>query len=76
MITGNGKTIEIDTDQNGVYEVYDLAPGRYRITPVRIEGFSTGEKGYEQVEIKAAAHTEKNFHFRMNKTTTGRNISL
>jgi hypothetical protein len=67
LITGNGKTIEIATDQNGVYEIYDLAPGKYRVTPVRIEGFSAGEKGYEEVEIKAGAHTEKNFFYRMNK---------
>ena len=39
VIKGNGKTIRLKTDKNGVYEIYDLAPGRYRVTPVKIRGY-------------------------------------
>ena len=39
VITGKGKTVRLKTDKNGVYEIYDLAPGRYRVTPVKIRGY-------------------------------------
>ena len=32
-ISGGQKTYEIYTDKNGVYEIYDLPPGKYRIEP-------------------------------------------
>jgi hypothetical protein len=32
-IIGSQKTYETNTDENGVYEVYDLPPGQYRIEP-------------------------------------------
>ena len=32
-IIGSQKTYETNTDQNGVYEIYDLPPGDYRIEP-------------------------------------------
>jgi hypothetical protein len=32
-IAGNGRKIELRTDQNGIYELYDLPSGEYTITP-------------------------------------------
>ncbi len=32
-ISGSQKTYEIYTDEKGVYEIYDLPPGKYRIEP-------------------------------------------
>lgn len=32
-ITGAGKTHEVKTDKNGVYEIYDLPAGRYLVEP-------------------------------------------
>ncbi len=32
-VAGGGKTYEVRTDANGVYEVYDLPPGKYTLEP-------------------------------------------
>jgi hypothetical protein len=32
-INGAGKTYEVKTDQNGVYEIYDVPPGKYSVEP-------------------------------------------
>ena len=32
-ITGEGKTYEVYTDKDGVYEIYGLAPGKYTVEP-------------------------------------------
>jgi hypothetical protein len=32
-ITGGGKTYEVYTDKNGIYEIYGLPPGQYSIEP-------------------------------------------
>lgn len=32
-VAGEGKTYEIGTDADGVYEIYDLPPGKYSVTP-------------------------------------------
>lgn len=72
LITGKGKTVRLKTDEHGAYEVYDLAPGKYRITPVRIRGHSATESGYEDVEIKKGGHTENNFIFSIDNAIRGR----
>lgn len=33
LIKGEGKTYEVTTAADGVYEIYDLPPGRYSVTP-------------------------------------------
>ena len=35
-ISGNGKKIKLKTDENGVYEIYDLPIGKYKVTPDKI----------------------------------------
>lgn len=73
-ITGNGKNIELKTDENGVYEIYDLPAGKYRITPEKISGFkfNDGKSDWIEVEVKAKSHTEQNFSFQINNRVTGR----
>lgn len=75
-ISGNGKDLELRTDSNGVYEVYDLPPGKYRIFPEAIEGydFSYGQKNRDwvEVELKPKGHSEQNFSFRIDNAIRGR----
>jgi hypothetical protein len=37
-ISGMGRDVTVTTDKNGVFEVYGLPPGRYRITPEKVDG--------------------------------------
>lgn len=41
-IVGAGKTYEIKTDENGVYEIYDVPAGRYLIEPEIPTGWKVG----------------------------------
>ena len=74
LITGKDKNIELKTDKNGVYEIYDLPVGKYKITPEKIEGYriSDENKSYVEVEIKAKKHTEKNVEFEINNSISGK----
>jgi hypothetical protein len=77
-ITGNGRNIEVKTDENGDYEAYDLPKGKYRITPEKLNGFvfqSTGNK-FTEVEIKAKSHTEQNFYYEIDNAVSGKVIDL
>ena len=38
-----GKTYELKTDANGVYEIYDLPPGRYIVEPETPEGWKVDD---------------------------------
>ena len=42
-ITGKNKTYIATTDKNGVYEIYDLPPGRYSLAPVLKPGWKVDE---------------------------------
>ncbi len=66
-ISGQGRNIELKTDENGVYEIYDLPAGRYKITPERVEGFKfSGEKtDFAQIEVKPEATPSKIFISRL-----------
>jgi hypothetical protein len=71
----NGKNIELKTDKDGFYEIYDLPPGKYKITPEKISGYKLfwGESpdGVE-VEVKAGSHTERDFTFSIDNHIRGR----
>ncbi len=74
-ISGNGKNIELKTDENGVYEIYDLPAGKYKITPEKISGYKfSREKNVvsSEVEIKAKSHTEKNFYYEIDNAIRGK----
>lgn len=70
-IRGMGRNIRLKTDKNGVYEVYGLPPGKYRITPEKIEGdWLIGNAGggkltageYAVVRLAPRAHAQKDFY--------------
>lgn len=43
-ISGNGTNIELKTDPNGVYEIYDLPAGMYTIVPEKIDGYKISSR--------------------------------
>lgn len=73
-ISGKGKNIELVTDENGVYETYDLPAGKYKITPEKLDGFSASSENvkYKEVEIKAKSHTEQDFYFHIDNEISGK----
>lgn len=73
-ISGNGKNIEVKTDVNGVYEIYDLAPGKYKVMPESINGYKAlnEQENSIEIQIKPKGHTEQNFSYRINNRISGR----
>lgn len=74
-VRGNGKNIELKTDKDGFYEIYDLPPGKYKITPEKIYGYKalwgTTEDSVD-IEIKDKSHTEQSFEFSIDNRIRGR----
>ena len=72
-ITGNGKDLRLKTDEYGVYEIYDLPAGKYKITPEKIDGFKlSNENNSVEVEVEAENHTEEDFNFTINNQISGK----
>jgi len=77
-IVGNGKKIELKTDENGVYEIYDLPVGKYKVTTEKINGYkSNNSDGYkstdwEEVEIEAESLSEQDFRFTIDNSISGK----
>jgi hypothetical protein len=68
-LKGNGKTYEAVTNTDGIYEIYDLPPGVYEVTPAPINGYDyyRGEDwryppGTERT-IFGNSHAEENIAF-------------
>jgi hypothetical protein len=59
-ISGNGTVIQLKTDANGVYEVYDLKPGRYKVTAEEMPGYSMH---LGQVDVLPGRQAEMMFHY-------------
>mgnify|MGYP003578509829 CR=1 FL=1 len=75
FVRGNGKTIELKTDKNGVYEIYDLPPGKYQIKAESISGYKPYENendDWSEVEIESKGHDEQDFTFRIDNAIRGR----
>lgn len=63
-IKGEGSETVLTTNEDGVYEVYDLPPGNYEITAAPLEGFSLRKEVFPTAtELKTAGHIEKEFTF-------------
>ncbi|MBS1797328.1 MAG: carboxypeptidase regulatory-like domain-containing protein [Acidobacteria bacterium] len=75
LVEGRGRRFELETDENGVYEIYDLKPGRYRVTPEKIDGLKPGGESSTEVKITARSHTEENFHYEIDNRISGRVFS-
>jgi len=73
-ITGGGITKKLKTNVDGVYEIYGLKPGKYRVTPEKVPGFrfSDENKEYEEVEIEAEDIDEADFRFVIHNAIRGR----
>jgi hypothetical protein len=56
-ITGRGKTYIATTDKHGLFEIYDLRPGRYSIEPVLERGWMVDEIGRRVDGRKPASKT-------------------
>jgi hypothetical protein len=72
-ISGNGKNIKLKTDDNGVYEIYDLPVGKYKVTPEKIIGYKFDDDGKDsvQVEIESESLTEQDFEFTIDNSIGG-----
>ncbi len=73
-VVGKNKTVELSTDENGGYEIYDLPPGKYKIYPDKLDGFTFPNSGkpFREVEIKAKSHTEVDFYFEIDNAVSGK----
>lgn len=76
-ISGNGKNIELKTDENGVYETYDLPIGKYKVTPEKIDGykFSSDVKnsnGSLEVAITSKSHVQADVDFEVDNGIGGK----
>jgi hypothetical protein len=82
-IAGSDKTYEATTDKNGVYEIYDVVPGRYTIQadpppglrirfpmPFGLAGLPEGES--VSVELKPNGSTGADFVLSSDSTISGR----
>ncbi|HEY0082862.1 MAG TPA: hypothetical protein VGB61_08740 [Pyrinomonadaceae bacterium] len=87
-ITGAGKTREVKTDKNGVYEIYDLPAGQYRVEVETPPGWKArafyemsldslpriGEDAPkgEFVTLEAKKHTAFDVHFEIDNAVRGK----
>lgn len=84
QIVGNGQSYEALTNEDGVYEIYDLPAGAYEIKPDGKQGWeidkrsvfggsrSTKDDGSAQVSLKAGRHASADFFFKVDNRLSGR----
>ena len=73
-VAGKSKTVLLTTDETGAFEVYDLPPGKYKIFPGKLDGFTFQEEktGFEEVEITAKTQTERDIFYRIDNAISGK----
>lgn len=76
-IMGNRRDIRLKTDVNGVYEIYGLPPGQYRIEPEKIAGYTAANEILTEIPSVAVTlyhkgHVEKQFNFKIDNAIRGR----
>jgi len=90
-IAGKNKTYEAVTDKNGVYEIYDLPPDQYTVTPevppglkIRFPMFSgfgglmrntSGDPNSAMINLKENGCVSVSFVFNANNSISGKVIS-
>lgn len=70
-----GKIIKLKTDEDGFYEVYDVAPGSYESVPVTIKGYLASKsigRLSTLITIKPKGHFEENITFYIDNSVKGR----
>lgn len=82
-ISGNGRTHETTTNEDGVFEIYDLSPGSYSISPEIPKGWqiskvsSFGTSGEDDLEtgsgikLTAGRHAFYNYDLHANNIISG-----
>ena len=71
-ISGEGKNINLKTDKHGVYEIYDLPPGKYIITPDKISGFKFSDSEFsEEIDLGEEDHEGADFDFEVDNKISG-----
>ncbi len=83
-ISGNGKSYETTTGEDGVYEIYDLPTGRYSISPEIPKGWKIGDvtsfgasggndlETNSKVELKTGRHAFYRYDLDATNTVSGR----
>lgn len=73
-VRGRNKDITLKTDENGAYEIYDLAPGKYEITVPVIDGYSSRYFDKEKpisLEIREKQHTDESIFYNIDNSISG-----
>ncbi len=76
-IVGTGKNIQLQTDEHGVYEIYDLPIGKYKVSIEPIVGYKTTGFDYPTeetttVQIKLRQHIEQDFTYFIDNSISGK----
>ncbi len=76
-ITGVGKDVTVQTDENGDFEIYDLKPGKYKVSIEPLAGYKTSPFDWKNiesidVEIKPGEHVEQDFEYYIHNSISGR----
>ena len=73
MVTGNGKTYQLKTNTDGVYEIYGLAPGKYTISSVPMWGYTYTFRDLNlTVTIADKKHAELDLAYVIENSIRGR----
>lgn len=68
-----GKDTTVETDEDGVYEIYGLPAGKYKIIPEKVRGYKFwNESSFREVELKAGNHSEADFTFIIDNNISGK----
>lgn len=85
-LIGDEKTYETETNEDGVYEIYDLPAGRYRVDPKTLKGWAienpsafgggassgTEDSKHFQLTLKKGRHAYFDFFFIVDNKIRGR----
>lgn len=71
-IIGEGKTFEVFTDKNGVYEIYDIPLGKYKVYTENINGWQTSGLEGVEIEIKEKNQVERSFNYWIDNSIRGK----
>lgn len=79
-VTGNGRDVRLKTDANGVYEIYGLPPGQYRIEPGAVNGYRPVYRNFTKTSSIAVTlfhkgQTEADLNFEIVNAIRGRVVS-
>lgn len=73
-VLGKGRDITLRTDKNGVYEIYGLPRGKYKVIPDKVPGFKLedGEE-WEEAELYSSEDiSDADFRFEIENSIEGR----